>query len=324
MTSSVRSHFTTENGWRRRRRKWKRRKVHLYISEKEDFFLLKTQIWTLLLTPYIWQSACAVTGPSVLPAQSLVVIQCDPVTQTGAGYSQKQQQQQQHPGQVHRLLFGGADLLKEPICSSLLITAPSTSPKKSPVWKRAQGGSVELSCFFFSFCQSISVSETSQTILFLSLKDVQTWTLYLWMFLWDQNESVVVNEVTVDVLSGGEHTDLVNETKKKPTSSQSFVIILTSLSQLMIHFPSRAVHCRQKSTQLLCVVCTLTDRLRRDLTCLHAVQNFLWKNSSFIWIPTAVTEKRQTRVSQRLRRSSSVTFKIIIIITLMSANTVVV
>lgn len=112
--------------------------------------------------------------------------------------------------------------------------------------------------------------------------------------------------------------------KKKTTSSQSFVIVLTSLSQLMIHFPSRAVHCRQKSTQLLCVVCTLTDRLRGDLTCLHAVQNFLWKNSSFIWIPTAVTEKRQTRVSQRLRRSSSVTFKIIIIITLMSANTVVV
>lgn len=223
MTSSVRSHFTTENGWRRRRRKWKRRKVHLYISEKEDFFLLKTQIWTLLLTPYIWQSACAVTGPSVLPAQSLVVIQCDPVTQTGAGYSQKQRRQQQHPGQVHRLLFGGADLLKEPICSSLLITAPSTSPKKSPVWKRSTGGSVELSCFFFSpICQSISVSETSQTILFLSLKDVQTWTLYLWMFLWDQNESVVVNEVTVDVLSGGEHTDLVNETKKKTNLKSEF------------------------------------------------------------------------------------------------------
>lgn len=197
MTSSVRSHFTTENGWRRRR-KWKRRKVHLYISEKEDFFLLKTQIWTLLLTPYIWQSACAVTGPSVLPAQSLVVIQCDPVTQTGAGYSQKQQQQQQHPGQVHRLLFGGADLLKEPICSSLLITAPSTSPKKSPVWKRSTRGQCWAKLFFFSICV-----------------DVQTWTLYLWMFLWDQNESVVVNEVTVDVLSGGEHTDLVNETKKK-------------------------------------------------------------------------------------------------------------
>lgn len=67
ITSSVRSHFTTENGWKREKN------VVIVLLGSKHIYLWQT---------YIWQSASAVPAASVLPAQGLVVVQPDPDAQT--------------------------------------------------------------------------------------------------------------------------------------------------------------------------------------------------------------------------------------------------
>lgn len=61
---------------------------------------------------------------------------------------------------------------------------------------------------------------------------------YLRLLLRDNNEAVVVNEVTVDVLP----KETLSANRARLRLYQIGVILLTSLSQLMLHFPSRAVH----------------------------------------------------------------------------------
>lgn len=122
-----------------------------------------------------------------------------------------------------------------------------------------------------------------------------TVTGYLRLLLCDEDESVVVDEVAVDILPKGLKGLTVNangsEHDEKPRESGTF---LTWLSQLMLHFPSSAVHCTQNTSSL--ALTQLSDFIFCFhqaggacllVTCLQAVQNFLWKNSSFIWIPTA-------------------------------------
>lgn len=76
-------------------------------------------------------------------------------------------------------------------------------------------------------------------------------TGYLRLLLRDEDEPVVVDEVAVDVLSKGMKGPTVNangpEHDGKTGKSGTF---LTWLSQLMLHFPSRAVHCIQSTQRL--------------------------------------------------------------------------
>lgn len=115
-----------------------------------------------------------------------------------------------------------SNLLKDPIWRSLFITAPSTSPKKSPVWERnvvkahrhvhqhlwGLGLWVPLEKVkrhVYSAGKTINsthVQDTWENIWDTEISLNKTWTQYLRLFLCDQDEAIVVNEVTVNVLIG--------------------------------------------------------------------------------------------------------------------------
>lgn len=139
-----------------------------------------------------------------------------------------------------------------------------------------------------------------------------TVTGYLRLLLCDEDETVVVDEVAVDILPKGLKGRTVSangsEYDEKTRKSGTFP---TWLSQLMLHFPSRAVHCTQNTSSLALtqlsdfIFCFHQAGACLLVTCLQAVQNFLWKNSSFIWIPTAEPKGWKKKAREKTLRCRS-------------------
>lgn len=130
--------------------------------------------------------------------------------------------------------------------------------------------------------------------------NMYTWacTQYLRLLLCDKNEAIVVNEITVNVLSEGEWKKIVNKTTEQPEEKKNQKPGLCNWSYLII--TANAAFSIQSCTLNTKHIRSLASHPVRKLsfhkphhsscclvTCLQAVQNFLWKNSSFIWIPTA-------------------------------------
>lgn len=74
-------------------------------------------------------------------------------------------------------------------------------------------------------------------------------TQYLRLLLRDQDEAVVVDEIAVNILAKRSKRSNVDATGSDHDEKlERRGTFLTWLSQLMLHFPSRAVHCTQNTS----------------------------------------------------------------------------
>lgn len=121
------------------------------------------------------------------------------------------------------------------------------------------------------------------------------WRPYLRMLLCDKNEAVVIDEIAVDVLSAGSIKIITIENViREGLKLKAWVWIFAPLCEVLLprcHSWCYIFHPGPCTVQKIIVILHLYGELiplwMWVCTCLQAVQNFLWKNSSFIWIPTA-------------------------------------